>query len=44
MFNNKFYKQTDGVAMESPTGSDLVNIFICSFENEWFKDCPHGLK
>ena len=21
----------------------LANIFMCSFENKWLKDCPHGL-
>ena len=41
MFNNKFFKQTDGVATGS---SALVNIFMCSFQNKWLKYCPHGLK
>ena len=44
MFNNKFYKQIDGVYMGSPLGPALTNIFMCSFENKWFKDCPHSLK
>ena len=44
MFNNKFYKQTDGVVMGSPLGKALANIFMCSFENKWLKDCPYGLK
>ena len=44
MFNNKFYKQIDGVAMGSPLGSALANIFICNFENKLLKDCPHSLK
>ena len=22
----------------------LANIFMCSFENKWFKGCPHSLK
>ena len=44
MFNNKFYKQIDGVAMGSPLGPALANIFMCSFENKWLKDCPHSLK
>ena len=40
MFNNKFYKQIDGVAMGSPLGPALANIFMCNFENKWLKDCP----
>ena len=44
MFNNKFYKQIDSVAIESPLGPGLANIFMCSFKNKWLKDCPHGLK
>ena len=44
MFNNKFYKQIDDVAMGSPLGAALANIFICSFENKWVQDCPHRLK
>ena len=44
MFNNKFYIQIDGVAMGSPLGPALANVFKCSFENKWLKDCPHILK
>ena len=33
MFNNKFYKQNDGVAMGSPLGPALANVFMSSFEN-----------
>ena len=44
MFKNKFYKQIDGAAMGSPLGPALANIFMCSFENKWLKDCPSGLK
>ena len=44
MFNNKFAKQIDGVAMGSPLGPALANIFMCNFENKWLKDCPHSLK
>ena len=32
MFNNKFCKQIDGVAMGSPVGPALANVFMCSFE------------
>ena len=30
-FNNKYYKQVDGVAIGSPLGPALTNIFMCSF-------------
>ena len=33
MFNYKYYKQVDGVAMISPLGSALANICECSFES-----------
>jgi len=29
------YKQTDSVAMRSPEGSVLVEIFACYFEEKW---------
>ena len=32
MFNNKYYKQVDGVAMGSPLSPVLANFFMCSFE------------
>ena len=44
MFNNKFYKQIEGVAMGSPFGPALANIYMCSFKNKWLKDCRHSLK
>ena len=42
-FNNK-YKQVDGLVMESPLGQALANIFMCSFESKWLRDCPNDLK
>ena len=41
MFNNKYYKQVDGVAMGSPLGPALANIFMCNFESKWLHDCPN---
>ena len=34
MFNNKFYKQIDGLVMGSLLRPPLANIFMCSFENK----------
>ena len=44
MFNNKYYKQVDGVAMGYPLGSALANTFMCSFESKWLSDCPNYFK
>ena len=44
MFNKKYYKQVDGVAMGSPLGPALANIFMCSFESKWLRDCPNDFK
>ena len=44
MFNNKFYKQIDGMNVSSPQGPALANTFMCSLENKWLKDFPYGLK
>ena len=44
MFNNKYYKQVDGVAMRSPLGPALANIFMGSFESKWLCDCPNDFK
>ena len=44
VFNNKFYKQIECVAIGFPLGPALANIFMCSFESKWLKDCPHNLK
>ena len=44
LFNNKFFKQIDGVAMASPLDQALANIFMCSFENKCLTDCPYSLK
>ena len=32
IFDQKYYKQCDGVAMGSPLGSTLANVFVCHFD------------
>ena len=35
IFDGKYYDQIDGVAMGSPPGPILANIFMCSFEERF---------
>ena len=35
LFNNEIYYQTDGVAMGSPLGLALANLFMGYHENKW---------
>ena len=35
LFNNEIYDQTDGVAMGSPLGSALANLFMDYHESKW---------
>ena len=35
LFDGKYYDQIDGVAMGSPLGPVLTNIFMCNFEEKW---------
>ena len=44
MFNNKFYIQVDGVAMGSPLGPILANIFLSHHEENWLNKCPIKFK
>ena len=39
-FDNEYYSQLDGVAMGSPLGPTLANVFLCHFEKQWLSDCP----
>lgn len=40
VFNGKYYKQKDGVAMGSPLGPALANAFLAHHETHWLEDCP----
>ena len=41
VFNVQYYDQIDGVAMGSPLGPVLANIFMCHFEEKWFLKRSH---
>ena len=43
-FNSKFYIQVDGVAMRSPLGPILANIFLSHQEENWLNKCPIEFK
>ena len=44
IFDNKLYKQIDGVAMGSPLGPTLATAFLCHFEKNWLNECPSQFK
>ena len=44
LFNGQYYKQIDGVAMGSPLGPTLANIFLCHHENNWLDNCSNEFK
>ena len=44
LFDQKFYKPHDGVAMGSPLGATLANVFLCYHEKIWFQNCPSEFK
>ena len=35
ILNGQYYDQIDGVALGSPLGPVLANIFMCHFEEKW---------
>ena len=44
LFNDKLYSQIDGVAMGSPLGPTLANIFMSYYERIWLDECPIEFK
>ena len=44
IFNNQLYQQIDGVAMGSPSGPTLANLFLCHHETKWLTNCPLEFK
>ena len=44
VFDNKLYKQIDGVAMGSPLGPTLANVFLCHYEKIWLNKYPFQFK
>ena len=44
VFDGIYYTQTDGVAMGSPLGPTLANIFLCHYEEIWIGKCPKQFK
>ena len=43
-FNENIYHQIDGVAMGSPLGPTLANIFMSHMEKKWLHECPLDFK
>ena len=39
-FDNEYYIQLDGVAMDSALGPTLANVFLCHFQKQWLSDSP----
>ena len=44
LFDQQFYKQHDGVAMGSPIGPTLSNVFLCYHEKIWLQNCLSEFK
>ena len=44
LFNDKIYKQIDGMAMGSPLGPTFANIFMCHLEQIFLSRCPPEFK
>ena len=44
IFNGQLYDQIDDVAMGSPLGPSLANIFMCALEHKFLDNCPSDCK
>ena len=44
IFDDVLYKQKDGVAMESPLGPTMANVFLSFYEVKWLEQCPKEFK
>ena len=44
LFDGVYYYQTDGVAMGSPLGPTLANLFMSYHEQIWLDECPLEFK
>ena len=44
LFDGTYYQQIDGVAMGSPLGPTLANIFLGYNEVQWLSECPASYK
>ena len=43
-FSSEYQTQVDGVAVGSPLGPALADVFMCSFKRRWLRDCPNDFK
>ena len=44
VFDGVYYFQTDGVAMGSPLGPRLADVFMNHYEQIWLNECPIEFK
>ena len=44
IFNDVLHKQKDDVAMGSPLGSTMVNVFLSFYGIKWLGQCPKEFK
>ena len=44
IFDGKYFRQNDGVDMGSTLGSNLVNMFLCHFQEQWMSGFPIDYK